>query len=80
MTPMSTPPPLTADAMYAAADHLTQTDKGRKALLGLQAFFDQGTSLDAGNARACLTLLEGFFGAWTGCALDAVREAAVKTG
>ena len=49
--------------MYAAAAHLTQTDKGREALLGLEAFFDRGMSLDAGNARACLTLLEGFFGA-----------------
>jgi hypothetical protein len=35
-------------------------------------------SLDAGNARACLTLLEGFFGAWTGSAVDAVRESALK--
>lgn len=43
-------------------------------------FFDHGTSLDAGNARVCLMLLEGFFGVWTGSALDAVREAAAKTG
>lgn len=66
--------------MYAAAEHLTQTEKGREALLGLTAFFDRGMSLDAGNARARLTLLEGFFGAWTGSSLDAVREAAAKTG
>jgi hypothetical protein len=77
---MNTPPPLTADAMYSAAAHLTQTVKGREALKGLELFFDHGTSLDAGNARACLTLLEGFFGAWRGSALDAVRVAAAKTG
>jgi hypothetical protein len=77
---MSTPSSLTADALYAAAEHLTQTDKGREALKGLELFFDHGMSLDAENARACLTLLEGFFGAWTGSALDAVREAAAKTG
>jgi len=76
---MSTPPSLTADAMYAAAEHLTQSDKGREALKGLEFFFDHGTSLDAGNARACVTLLEGFFGAWTGSAIDSVREAAAKT-
>jgi hypothetical protein len=77
---MSTPPTLTAEAMYAAAAHLTQTGKGREVLVGLESFFDRGMSLDAGNARACLTLLEGFFGSWTGSALDAVREAAAKTG
>ena len=36
--------------MYATAEHLTQTDKGREALLGLEAFFDRGMSLDVANA------------------------------
>jgi hypothetical protein len=73
---MSSPKSNSLKALYAAADHLTQTDKGRKALKGLEVFFDQATGLDASNALACLTLVDGFFGAWTGSAIEAVREAA----
>jgi len=64
MTPMSTPPPLTADAMYAAAEHLSQSDQGQKALQGLQFFFDQTSSLDERNLHPCLTVLKGFSGTW----------------
>ena len=73
---MNSPKPVFPKSLYTAADHLTQTDKGREALKGLEVFFDQATGLDASNALACLTLLDGFFGAWTGSAIETVREAA----
>lgn len=73
---MSPRKPISPKSLYTAADYLTQTDKGRQALKGLEAFFDQATGLDASNALACLTLLDGFFGEWTGSAIEAVREAA----
>jgi hypothetical protein len=49
--------------MYAAADHLGQSERGREALAGLNQFFERGYSLDSGN-----------IGAWTGSARDAVAE------
>ena len=73
---MDSPQPPSPKALFTAAEHLTQTDKGRQALKGLEVFFDNATGLDASNALACLTLLDGFFGAWTGSAIEAVREAA----
>lgn len=73
---MSPPKPISPKSLYTAADHLTQTDKGRQALKGLEVFFDHATGLDSSNALSCLTLLDGFFGAWTGSAIEAVREAA----
>lgn len=65
---------MNAESMYAAADHLSQSERGRDALAGLNQFFERGYSLDAGNIEACTTLLQGFFGAWTGSARDAVAE------
>ena len=73
---MSSPTPLPPNSLFVAAERLTQTDKGRKALKGLELFFDHATGLDSSNALACLTLVDGFFGAWTGSAIEAVREAA----
>lgn len=73
---MSPPKPVSPKSLYTAAEHLTHTDKGREALKGLEVFFDHATDLDASNALACLTLLDGFFGEWTGSAIEAVSEAA----
>lgn len=60
--------------MYQAAEHLARTEKGRGALEGLAAFFEHGYSLDSTNQEACLKLIQGFFGSWTGSAVDAVRS------
>lgn len=68
------------DVLVAAAERLSQSEKGREALIGLKEFFERGVSLDAENIRACVTLIGGFFGGKTGSALDAVREAAAETG
>lgn len=65
---------LNAESMYDAAGHLSRSERGRAALAGLNEFFERGASLDAGNAEACITLIRGFFGAWTGSARDAVAE------
>lgn len=65
---------LNAESMYAAAEHLSQSERGREALAGLNQFFVRGYSLDSGNIAACTTLIEGFFGAWTGSARDAVAD------
>jgi hypothetical protein len=65
---------MNAESMSAAAEHLSCSERGRDALAGLNEFFKRGCSLDAGNVEACFTLLQGFFGAWTGSARDAVAE------
>lgn len=65
---------LTPESMHAAAQHLSRTERGRQALKGLKDFFERGSSLDTDNIHACLTLMHGFFGSWTGSAREAVDK------
>jgi hypothetical protein len=65
---------LSSESMFTAAQHLSRSERGRQTLTGLKEFFERGFSLDADNASACLTLIHGFLGEWTGSARDAVEE------
>lgn len=65
---------LSSESMFTAAQHLGRTERGRQALTGLKEFFERGFSLDADNAQACVTLIHGFLGEWTGSAREAVND------
>ena len=64
----------TEKALYAAAQHLSKTERGRHTLKGLRLMMDHSYSLDAGNIKSVVTLLSGFYGSFTGTASDAIND------
>lgn len=57
-----------------AAQHLSGTDRGRKALAAMADALPNMTSLDSLNQQAAASIIKGFFGDFTGTALDVVRR------
>ncbi len=67
-------PKLTADAMFTAAAHLKQSERGVQALDGLKTLFRSASGLDSGNVDALMTLIHGAYGDFAGSARDAVTS------